>query len=209
MLVQKNAKRIKVKSNYFQFTCDIPVFKYKVETEPQVPSNQVGLLFRILGKCRDKLTELFTTYQPANFSIYSPTQIEEAALAAEYDSVAYNIKIVPTGMLEVSGKEKESMVFMGRFFKVLQSALRLKQVGRKYFNDKTPEEFSQWKLTVWPGYQTSLNQYKDHILVNVDSCFKVLRETTVYEFLDELMQRYSGNQERVKEEVVGMTVMTR
>lgn len=209
MLVQKNAKRIKVKSNYFQFTCDIPIFKYKVETEPPVPSNQVGLFFRILSRCREKLTALLTTYQPTTFAVYSPTHIEEATLEAEHDGVTYSIKLVPTGMLEVSGKEKESMVFMGRFFKVLQSSLRLKQVGRKYFNDKAPEEFSQWKLTVWPGYQTSLNQYKDHILVNVDSCFKVLRETTVYEFLDELMNRYSGNQERVKEELIGMTVMTR
>ena len=202
-------RRLKVKSNYFQFLCDTPVFKYKVETEPQVPSTQVGLLYRILSKLREQLSGLLNPYQPFNFMIYSPAHIEETTLTAEYDNIAYTVKLVPTGMLEVSNKEKESLVFMGRFFKVLQSNLRLKQVGRKYFNDKAPEEFQQWKLTVWPGFQTSLNQYKDQILVNVDSCFKVLRETTVHEHITNLMTRFGGNQDRVKEEVNGIIVMTR
>jgi aubergine-like protein len=207
--MSRAVQRTKVKSNYFNFTCDNPIFKYKVETEPVVPSNQVGLLYRILSKLRDTLNNLLSPYQPFNFMIYSPSHIDETTFTAEHDNVSYTVKLVPTGMLEVSGTEKESLVFMGRFFKVLQGNLKLKQVGRKYFNDKAPEEFSQWKLTVWPGYQSSLNQYKDHILINVDSCFKVLRETTVYEFLDDLMTKFQGNQERVKEEMIGMTVMTR
>lgn len=207
--MSRAVQRTKVKSNYFNFTCDNPIFKYKVETEPVVPSNQVGLLYRILSKLRDTLNGLLSPYQPFNFMIYSPSHIDETTLTAEHDNVSYTVRLVPTGMLEVSGTEKESLVFMGRFFKVLQGNLKLKQVGRKYFNDKAPEEFSQWKLTVWPGYQSSLNQYKDHILINVDSCFKVLRETTVYEYLDDLMTKFQGNQERVKEEMIGMTVMTR
>ena len=202
-------RKLKVKSNYFQFLCDTPIFKYKVDTEPQVPSTQVGLLYRVLSKLREQLSGLMNPYQPFNFMIYSPAHIEETTLTAEWDNVTYTVKIVPAGMLEVSGKEKEALVFMGRFFKILQSNLRMKQVGRKYFNDKAPEEFQQWKLTVWPGYQTSLNMYKDHILVNVDSCFKVLRETTVYEHIENLMSRFGGNQERVKEETIGMIVMTK
>lgn len=208
MSLQK-ALKTKVKTNYFTFKCDQPIFKYKVDTEPQIPSNQVGLFFRILSKLRESLTNLMSPYQPASFSLYSPVHVEEATFTAEYDNVSYTVKIVPSGMLEVSGDDRESIVFMGRFFKVLQSQLRLKQIGRKYFDDKAVRPYDNWKLKVWPGFQTSLNAYQDRILVNIDTCFKVLRETTMHEFIENLMQRFQGNQERVKEEIIGMTVMTK
>ena len=203
------AKQVAIKSNYFKFKCDTPIFKYKVNTEPQIPPNQIGLLMRILSKLRSELEKELAPYQPFNFTIYSPQHHEEIVKTATYDNVEYSVKIVPSGVLQITAQDKEAMVFMGRFFKLLQQHLKLKQIGRKYFDDKAHEDFSQWKLTVWPGYQTSLNFYKNNILVNVDSCFKVVRETTVYEFLDSLMSRYNGNQEKVKEELVGMTVMTK
>lgn len=198
-----------VKTNYFRFKCDIPILKYRISTEPQIPSNQIGLLYKILSQLKETLTKLMSPYQPFNFTVYSPTQIDETTLVADYENIRYSVKIEPSGLLEVTGEDKEALVFMGRFFKVLQSHLKLKQIGRKYFNDKTPEEFSKWKLTVWPGYQTSLNQYKTQLLVNIDTCFKVLRETTVYEFIENLMSKYHGDQERVKDEIIGTTVMTR
>ena len=202
-------KRIKVKSNYFQFNCNTTIFKYKVVTVPQVPLTQVGLLNKILSKLADKLFNILNPYQPINFTIYSPTQSDGATLTTIHENINYTINLIPSGILEVSEKERESLAFMGRFFKILQSNLKLKQVGRKYFDDKIPEDFQQWKLTVWPGFQTSLNQYKNHILLNVDSCFKVLRQTTMYEHIKELMVRFRGNQERIKEETIGMIVMTR
>jgi len=208
MSLQKVLKT-KVKTNYFTFKCDQPIFKYKVDTEPSIPSNQVGLFFRILSKLREGLSNLMSPYQPASFSLYSPVHVEETTLNAEYDNLSYTVKIIPSGMLEVSGDDRESIVFMGRFFKVLQSQLRLKQIGRKYFDDKAVRPYDNWKLKVWPGYQTSLNAYQDRILVNIDTCFKVLRETTMHEFIENLMQRFQGNQERVKEEIIGMTVMTK
>lgn len=202
-------QRTVVKTNYFRFKCDIPILKYKVSTDPQIPSNQVGLLYRILAKLRDTLNNLMSPYQPFNFTIYSPAQIDETVLVVDHENVRYSVKIEPSGILEVNGNDKEALVFMGRFFKVLQSHLKLKQIGRKYFNDKAPEDFSRWKLTIWPGYQTSLNQYQSQILVNVDTCFKILRETTVYEFIETLMSKHRGDQEKVKDELIGTTVMTK
>ncbi len=207
--MERSLVRSKVKTNYFRFLCDSTLFKYKIETEPKIPSASVGLLYRILGKIRDQISKLLDPYQPSNFVIYSPIQIDETTLTSEYDNVTYTIKLVPIGLLETSGKDKEAMVFLGRFFKVLQGSLKLKQVGKKYFNDKEQKDFREWKLSVWPGYQTSLNFYGNQFLINVDSCFKVLREKSVLEFIDELMPNFKGNQERVKEEMVGMIVMTK
>ena len=204
-----DSQKIVLRTNYFKFRCSVPILKYKVNTEPTIPTTQVGLLYKVLSKLRDKLNGLLGAYQPSNFMIYSPTQIDETSFEQTYENTNYKVTLSPSGILDLDGNEKEALVFMGRFFKVLQSQLRLKQIGRKFFNDKSPEEFKQWKLTVWPGFQTSLNQHQNKVLMNIDACFKVVRETTVYEHIENLMSRFSGNQEKVNEEFAGMVVMTR
>jgi len=207
---QPDAQKVVLRSNYFKFRCSVPILKYKVNIEPTIPSNQVGLVYKVLAKLREPIGNLLGgAYQPINFMVYSPTQADEATFEATYDNVNYKVTLSPSGILDMDSNEREALVFMGRFFKLLQGNLRLKQIGRKFFNDKAPEEFKQWKLTVWPGYQTSLNQHQSKVLLNIDTCFKVVRETTVYEHIENLMSRYSGNQEKVNEEIAGMVVMTR
>jgi len=201
-------KKTVIKTNYFSFKCDLPILKYKITTEPQIPSTQLSLLYRILSQLKERISQFMDPYQPSNYIIYSPVQVEEIILKTEYENVTYSVKIEPVGLVELTPHDKEAKAFMGRFFKVLQNGLKFKQVGRKYFNDQAPKEFPHWKLTVWPGYVTSLNQYQSQIFVNIDTCFKVLRNTTVYEYIEDLMSKFKGDQERVKDEIVGTTVMT-
>jgi len=201
-------KKTMIKTNYFSFKCDLPILKYKITTDPAIPSNQLSLFYRVLAQLKPQLSKLMDPYQPANTVIYSPVHIEEVVLKAEYENVSYSVRLEPSGLVELRSNDKEARTFMGRFFKVLQNNLKFKQIGRKYFNDQAPKDFPQWKLTVWPGYQTSLNQYQSSIFVNIDTCFKVLRKTTVYEYIEDLMSKFHGNQEKVKDEIVGTTVMT-
>jgi len=198
-----------IKTNYFRFRCHIPILKYKVNVEPTIPSNQVGLFFKILNQIRPDLDKILGTYQPLPFVIYSPNQCDETVFVRDYENVSYSIKIEPLGILDLSQEDKEGLGFMGRFFKILQSSLRLKQIGRRYFNPENPTEFPQWKLSIWPGFMTSLTQHQRHILINIDTSCKVVRETTIYEYIENLMSKYKGDQDKIKDELIGISVMTR
>ena len=185
------------------------IFKYKISIEPQIPSNQMGLLYRVLGKVKEELQKSLIVYSPIGFSIYSPTAVEELVFdKVAYENQEYCITITQSGILNIE-EDREATNFLGRFFKTLQAKLKFKQVGRKYFRQDAPFDFPNFKLKIWPGYATSLNLYGQNILINIDSAFKVLRETTVYEVIDEYKNKFPDADERIREELIGMTIMTR
>ena len=94
--------KVILRTNYFKFNCGTPILKYKVDTNPTIPSTQVGLLFKLLSKLRTSLFEKLGTYQPSNFMIYSPTQTDEAVFHVEYENTNYEVKILPCGILDIS-----------------------------------------------------------------------------------------------------------
>ena len=202
-------KQVKLYANYFRFKMTKHIFKYRISTEPQIPSNEMGLLYRVLGKIKEELQKSLIVYSPIGFSIYSPTAIDELILnGVKYENQEYSITITQSGILNVE-EDREATNFLGRFFKTLQAKLKFKQVGRKYFRQDAPFDFPNFKLKIWPGYATSLNLYGQNILINIDSAFKVLRETTVYEVIDEYKNKFPDADEKIREELIGMTIMTR
>jgi len=144
-----------------------------------------------------------------NFSLYSPVLLsEELTLYTKYENVEYKVTIRDPQVFDPKDNDKSAMAFMGRFFKILQSGLKLKQLGRRYFDDKKAEEFPMHKLVVWPGYKTSLGFRRGEIAVNIDVCFKVIRQQTVYDFAGEILKATNGNIMKVKENIIGMSVVT-
>lgn len=205
-----NTRSVQVKGNYFSFVCSKVLFRYKITTEPEISSTKLGLLYAVLSTLKDQLTSIFKPYQPVNWLIYSLVQIQEViVLTTSLENLEYVVRIQPSGMLEIKNNERESTAFMGRLFKNAQRNLKLKPVNRKYFDPNGGQNFPKWKLSVWPGYQTSLNYYQNQILVNIDTCYKVIRETTVYEFMTEVARVSQGNQQRIKDTLSGMIVMTK
>ena len=206
MLVHQKSS---VLTNYFPLISRTPFFKYKINVTPEIPINQLRLLYKILSQLKQELSQHLNLYQPLNFNIYSPTQCEEFTLQTTYENIDYTLVIGPPNLIELSQDKTESSAFFGRFMKILQSTIKLKPVGRKYFDDQRAKEFPNWKLSVLPGYQTSLKFCKQQVIIKIDSCFKVIRQETVYDYLEGLMQKYKGDQDRVKDEVIGRIIMTK
>jgi hypothetical protein len=108
-----------------------------------VPSHQVGLLFKIFGKSREKLNEKFDVYYPINFTLYTPTHIEEDEFDIpniEYENQSYSIKLSSSGVLEI-GEDIEAINFLGSYFKSPQVKLKYKPIGKKYFDSSSPMDY--------------------------------------------------------------------
>lgn len=68
------------------------------------------------------------------------------------------------------------------------------------------------RLQLWPGYSTSILPYETDILLSADVSHKVLRTTTVLEYLYELYERMGqrGNfHMEATKKLVGQIVLTR
>lgn len=68
---------------------------------------------------------------------------------------------------------------------------------------------AQFKIQLWPGYNTSIRKHEDDILVNCDVIHKVMRTDTVYDLMTEIHRTDRNNFENnFKQKVLGMTVLT-
>jgi len=64
-------------------------------------------------------------------------------------------------------------------------------------------------MEIWPGYSLALNKYESGIYLQIDMSYKVLRNTTMMEVIEDLMHKYRNDQEAINNEITGTTIMTR
>ncbi|XP_041985328.1 piwi-like protein Siwi [Aricia agestis] len=89
------------------------------------------------------------------------------------------------------------------------SLLQLQLMGRDFFDPVAKIDIPEFKLQVWPGYKTTINQYEDRLLMVTEITHKVLRLDTVHQMLAEYANTKGANFKRIfLEDVVGKIVMT-
>lgn len=89
------------------------------------------------------------------------------------------------------------------------SLLQLQLVGRDFFDPEAKVDIPDFKLQIWPGYKTTINQYEDRLLMVTEIAHKVLRMDTVLQMLNEYAANKGVHYKKVfLEDVVGKIVMT-
>ncbi|XP_030029276.2 piwi-like protein Siwi [Manduca sexta] len=87
--------------------------------------------------------------------------------------------------------------------------LQLQLMGRDYFDPAAKIDIPEYKLQIWPGYKTTINQYEDRLLMVTEIAHKVLRLDTVLQMLSEYAATKGSNYKKIfLEDVVGKIVMT-
>uniref|UniRef100_A0AAQ6A636 Piwi-like protein 1 n=1 Tax=Amphiprion ocellaris TaxID=80972 RepID=A0AAQ6A636_AMPOC len=89
--------------------------------------------------------------------------------------------------------------------------LNMQQIGRNYYNPSDPLNIPQHKLTIWPGFATTILQYESAIMMCIDVSHRVLRSETVLDFMASLRQQ-CGNQrftEICAKELIGLIILTK
>ncbi|CAB3247796.1 unnamed protein product [Arctia plantaginis] len=87
--------------------------------------------------------------------------------------------------------------------------LRLQLMGRDYFDPIAKIDVPEFKLQIWPGYKTTINQYEDRLLMVTEITHKVLRLDTVLQMLNEYLATKGSNYKKIfLEDLVGKIVMT-
>lgn len=109
--------------------------------------------------------------------------------------------------------DKDHMNFLKIFFNSMMRGLRFETIGRKSFNSAKAHSLDAHKIKVWPGFDARLIMKETGVLLNIDVCFKVVRQDTVLEFINELRskaeQKNLDPQEEIQNALKGATVVTR
>ncbi|XP_077135126.1 piwi-like protein 1 [Ranitomeya variabilis] len=122
-----------------------------------------------------------------------------------------NVRITITLTNELPPTSPTCFHFYNIIFRRLLKIMDLKQIGRNYYNPSDATEVRAHRLSIWPGFSTSILQYESSIMLSIDVSHKVLRNETVHDIMSSLYsscgpQRF---QDACCKELIGQIVLTK
>lgn len=87
--------------------------------------------------------------------------------------------------------------------------MQLQLMNRDYFDPSAKVDIPEYKLQIWPGYKTTINQYEDRLLMVTEITHKVLRMDTVHHMVKEYIATKGNNYKKIfNDDIIGQIVMT-
>ncbi|XP_050528664.1 piwi-like protein Siwi [Daktulosphaira vitifoliae] len=201
---------VKLLANYFPITSYTTwcLYQYRVDFDPQEDrlSTKKGLLAQHKDRFGGYLFDgsmLFTSVKldPDTFDLTSTRR---------YDDQMFILKIKFTNSIEPG-----DYAYIQVFNLLLRNCIRhldLKLIGRNFYDPKAIIDLAQYKIQLWPGYETSIAKYENDILLCAEISTKVMRQETVLDFFKQCAEDRNRNPDWMitfKNGVIGTTVMTK
>ncbi|KAM4046062.1 piwi-like protein 1 isoform 2-T4 [Anomaloglossus baeobatrachus] len=122
-----------------------------------------------------------------------------------------NVRLTITLTNELPPTSPTCFHFYNIIFRRILRIMDMKQIGRNYYNPKDATEVRAHRLSIWPGFSTSIIQYESSIMLSIDVSHKVLRNETVHDIMSSIYsscgpQRF---QDATTKELVGQIVLTK
>uniref|UniRef100_A0A3P8WK61 Piwi-like RNA-mediated gene silencing 1 n=1 Tax=Cynoglossus semilaevis TaxID=244447 RepID=A0A3P8WK61_CYNSE len=204
-----SGRLIQLSANYFRITSrpQWVLYQYHVDFNPPMESRRLrsALLFHheeVLGSARSfDGTLLFLPNRLPN---------KETVLCSTTRN-GEMVQITLTLTNELLPTSPVCMQFYNIILRRILRILNMQQIGRNYYNPKDCLNIPQHRLTIWPGYATTILAYESSIMMCTDISHKVLRSETVLDFMVTLRQQCSSQHfpEICTKELVGLIVLTK
>ncbi|XP_034548252.1 piwi-like protein 1 isoform X2 [Notolabrus celidotus] len=183
------------------------LYQYHVDYKPQMESRRLrsALLFHheeTLGSAR--------SFDGALLFLPHRLQGKETVLHSETKH-GEKVQITITLTNELPPSSPVCIQFYNIIFRRILRILNMQQIGRNYYNPNDPLNIPQHRLTIWPGYTTTILQYESAIMLSTDVSHKVLRSETVLDFMINLRQQCGGQRfpDACSKELIGLIVLTK
>ncbi|XP_038222567.1 piwi-like protein Ago3 [Zerene cesonia] len=179
------------------------VFEYEVQYEPD--QDHKHLRFKLLGEHR----HLFKEKTFDGTTLYVPHRLPSDVMQLESTNPYDNSKVNLTIMFRRTRRLSEMIHIYNLLFKHIMYDLELVRFGRQHFNQHAAIQIPQYKLEVWPGYVTAVDEYEGGLMLTLDSTSRVLRTQSVLSLIKETAQQEGANWKRaLSEKLISCSVMT-
>ncbi|XP_069034662.1 piwi-like protein 1 [Embiotoca jacksoni] len=200
---------IPLTANYFRILSrpEWVLYQYHVDFNPPMESRRLrsALLFQheeILGSGR--------SFDGALLFLSVRLHNKETVLHSETRN-GEKVQITVTLTNELPPTSPVCIQFYNIIFRRILRILDMQQIGRNYYNPKDSLDVPQHKLTIWPGYTTTILQYESSVMMCTDVSHKVLRSETVLDFMVNLRQQVGSQRftDICTKELIGLIVLTK
>lgn len=199
-------------ANYIKFEAPqgATVYDYRVDFEPEV---EATFIRRAMIYDKKDLFGGAYIFDGMN-NIKSITKVgdeedpsTEVIAQRKSDQEAITIKIKLTGT--VGWGSQEMMRLYNTQIKRNLTHLKYIMLGRHMFDPTQKIDIPEFRISIWPGLETAVNVHDGGVLLVVDTIHKVVRNETVHDCLQQLVQRdRSGFKDAARKELCGHIVMT-
>ncbi|KTF80228.1 hypothetical protein cypCar_00023465 [Cyprinus carpio] len=183
------------------------LYQYHVDFKPPMESRRLrsALLFQheeTLGKAH--------TFDGAILFLPNKLHNTETVLCSETRN-GEKVEITVTLTNELPPSSPVCLQFYNILFRRILRILNMQQIGRHYYNPDDPFNIPQHRLTIWPGFVTTILQYESSIMLCTDVSHKVLRSETVLDFMYSLRHQCGDQRfpEACTKELVGLIILTK
>ncbi|XP_050410256.1 piwi-like protein 1 isoform X1 [Patella vulgata] len=208
----KDGRGVDLVANYFQLEVTaqfLALYQYQVDFNPVVESKSMkcGLLYThsdLLGTVR--AFDGGILYLPKKL----PEKVTEVFSLKRSDETKVRITITLTNELPPSSPQFLQIVNI--IHRKTLGFIGMTEIGRHNFNFSLKVDIPQHKLSVIPGFSTSVLQYEKNILLGADITHKVLRTNTVLDIMYDMSNDKRSKMsffDRAFKALVGSVVLTR
>uniref|UniRef100_A0A8C5BEE2 Piwi like RNA-mediated silencing 1 n=1 Tax=Gadus morhua TaxID=8049 RepID=A0A8C5BEE2_GADMO len=205
-----SGRSIALRANFFAITArpQWVLYQYHVDYQPPMEARRLrsALLYHhndLLGTARSfDGAILFLPHK-------LPNKVRTVVHSETRHGEKVQIKITLTNELPPSSPV--CLQFYNILFRRILRMLDMQQIGRHYYQPKDPLSIPQHRLTIWPGFTTTILQYESSIMLCTDVSHKVLRSETVLDFMVSLRQQCGPQRfpEICAKELIGLVVLTK
>ena len=203
----KSGKAVNVATNYFKLLNKPSwrLYKYRVDMVPEV--DHMKMRKALLYSHKQNLPQMMFD----GTLVFVVERIEPDPKVLESTTREGTvIKITLRLVEELKPTDFHYMQFFNIVLRKIMETLDLVQVRRDFFDPKAKKELKQYKLEVWPGYVTTINQMEQNLMLSVKVEHKVLRQDTVLDQIGVIVAKNRDNfRAAVMKELLGKIVMTR
>ncbi|XP_069123522.1 piwi-like protein 1 isoform X1 [Argopecten irradians] len=199
-------KPLSLSANYIRLRCLNPgVYQYHVDFSPQVDSK--NMRFKMMSELKDVIG---TTKAFDGSILYLPIKLPNQETVAHSTRLTDNADITITIRLTKVVAPEACVPLYNIIFRKIMRILEMVEVGRYFYNPKTPSAVPQHKLEVWPGYITSVCENEGGLMLLADASHRVLRTETVLQMLHSILQRNPQSFHDVcNRTLIGTIILTR
>lgn len=200
---------IKLLSNYYRLSTpkDAIIHAYRVDFEPPVESTRMrrALIYDIretfgAAYVFDGGNEIKSLKKLSSEMTKSATRKSDNAL------ISISIRHTST----VTWGHPEMMRLYNTQMKRNLQNIGMMQIGRNYYDKNQRKSLPKWKIEVWPGIVTAINEHDGGILMVNNIIHKVVRLGTAHDLLQDLLRsdkdRFQAN---ARKELPGKVVMVK
>ncbi|ODM90222.1 Piwi-like protein 1 [Orchesella cincta] len=199
-------------ANYYGFALvkEHRMMLYTVSVVVDPPSDEVDDK-KIKALVRTK-RELIGNYLITGNQLMTTRALQEELLepfVVNPDDGPSTYTVTLTYLRDVQPHEGCVIHFYNVVVKMIQRHLKYSQLGRHFYNPLEKVQFSAWRLDLWPGFMNSIRSQDGGLMMNVESCWKVLMNQNIFEKMTEIRNEDRLNfQEKCSNAIVGMMVVT-